>query len=82
MNIGRIKQYIFSVLVDKQDRLAISPDLIIDRLFDELDHDILPEIVSYMECGSDEIQTQKVWDRYLMPRLAQADMYVTVFARD
>lgn len=82
MRIGEIKTYIMSVLISKKDKLAIAPDLTIDRLFDGLDSEILPEIVSHMHCGSDETHMQRVWDRYLMPRLAQADQFVKVFARD
>ena len=81
MNIEQIKTYIMAVLISKKDKLAISPDLTIDRLFDGLDHEILPEIVSYVNWGSDQTHMQMVWDRYLMPRLAQADMFVKVFAR-
>ena len=83
MNIGQIKQYIFSVLVYKQDNLAISPDLIIDRLVDVLDLGTVQTIAGFAESATNSSTDVKqlCWDRYLMPRLAQADMYVKVFAR-
>lgn len=81
MNMEQLKQYIMSILIDNADKLATSPDLVIDRLFDSLSVRVAVEIDGWREIGRSDAY-QVIWDRYLMPRLAQADMYVKVFARD
>ena len=36
MNMEQLKKYILSILIDNADKLAIAPELTIDRLFDRL----------------------------------------------
>lgn len=70
-----------SILIDNADKLVISPDLVVDRLFDRLSVSVASEIDGWRAMGRSDAY-QVIWDRHLMPRLAQADMYVKVFARD
>lgn len=81
MNMEQLKQYIMSILIDNADKLAIAPDLVIDRLFDRLSVSVAVEIDGWREIGRSDAY-QVIWDRHLMPRLAQADMHVKVFARE
>lgn len=83
MNIERIKNYIMNVLIHKKDRLAICPTLVIDRLFDGLELETVNQIANFANSSESLSPDIKdcVWDRYLIPRLALADMHVKVFAR-
>ena len=81
MNMAQLKQYIKSVLIKNEDKLMISPDLTIDRLFDNLSIDAIVQISREAGDGGDA-GYQIVWDRYLLPVLMMADMYVKVFARE
>jgi hypothetical protein len=80
MNMEQLKQYILSILVDNADKLAISPDLLIDRLFDKLSVIVVKDIDEWHGSGHSEAK-QIIWDRYLMHILAQTDQHVKVFAR-
>ena len=81
MNMEQLKKYILSILIDNADKLAIAPELTIDRLFGRLSVRDAIEIDGWRAMGRSDAY-QVIWDRHLLPILAQADMNVKVFARD
>ena len=80
MNMEQLKLYILSILIENADKLVIAPDLVIDRLFDRLSVSVASEIDGWRAMGRSDAY-QVIWDRHLLPILAQTDMFVKVFAR-
>ena len=72
MNMEQLKQYILSILIDNAYMFTISPDLVIDRLFDRLSVVAATDIDGWRASGHSKAKTI-IWDRHLMPILAQAD---------
>lgn len=72
MNMEQLKQYILSILIDNAYMFTISPDLVIDRLFDRISVSVAAEIDGWRATGRSDAY-QVIWDRHLMPILVQAD---------